>query len=121
MSDITAIPQAGTREASGRMPRDRAPAGHALVQLTLTRFREFLREPEALFWVFLFPIVLAAGLGLAFRNRPAEVLKMAATPQIVQSRKQEKLLDVQPLDSAAARDALRTGKVALVVEKDSAG
>ena len=47
---------------------------HPLFQLTLVRFREFLREPEALFWVFGFPLLLAAGLGLAFRNTPAEVL-----------------------------------------------
>ena len=44
---------------------------------------EFLREPEALFWVFVFPILLAAGLGIAFRNRPADVLPVAAsTPQL---------------------------------------
>ena len=47
-------------------------ANHPLWQLTLVRFREFLREPEALFWVFGFPLLLAAGLGLAFRNAPAE-------------------------------------------------
>ena len=35
---------------------------HPLWQLTLVRFREFLREPEALFWVFGFPLLLAAGL-----------------------------------------------------------
>jgi hypothetical protein len=49
---------------------------HPLVQLTLVRFREFIREPEALFWVFGFPLLLAAGLGLAFRNAPAEVLSV---------------------------------------------
>ena len=89
----------------------------SLVQLTVVRFREFRREPEALFWVFLFPILLAAGLGLAFRNRPAEVLKVAAvTPQIARSLGQEKLLDVQELDVKSARDALLAGKVALVAE-----
>ena len=50
---------------------------HPLVQLTLVRFREFIREPEAVFWVFVFPLLLAAGLGLAFRNTPAEVLNVA--------------------------------------------
>ncbi len=86
-------------------------ADGSLVQLTLVRFREFLREPEALFWVFLFPILLAAGLGLAFRNRPAEVLKVGAvTPEITQSLRGEKLLDVQQLDPRAAEDALRAGK-----------
>ena len=49
-------------------------ANHPLWQLTLVRFREFLREPEALIWVFGFPLLLAAGLGLAFRNAPAEVV-----------------------------------------------
>ena len=34
----------------------------ALVELTSVRFREFISEPEALFWVFIFPILLAAGL-----------------------------------------------------------
>ena len=33
-----------------------------IVQLVLVRFREFLREPEALFWVFIFPVLLTAGL-----------------------------------------------------------
>lgn len=46
----------------------------ALWQLTLVRWREFSREPEAIFWTFLFPILLAAGLGLAFRDRPPETL-----------------------------------------------
>src|SRR6266480_7583708 len=47
---------------------------HSLLQLTLVRFREFLREPEAVFWVFVFPILLAAILGLAFRSKPPEPL-----------------------------------------------
>ena len=42
----------------------------SLVQLTLVRFREFIRQPEAVFWTFVFPILLAVGLGLAFRSRP---------------------------------------------------
>src|SRR5262245_54018644 len=40
---------------------------HPLVELTLARFREFLREPEALFWVFAFPVILTLALGIAFR------------------------------------------------------
>ena len=47
---------------------------HSLVQLTLVRFKEFLREPEAVFWTFAFPVILAFGLGIAFRNKPADVL-----------------------------------------------
>ena len=50
---------------------------HPLVQLTLTRMREFYREPEAIFWVFGFPIVLAFALGIAFRNRGPGELRVA--------------------------------------------
>jgi ABC-type multidrug transport system permease subunit len=89
-------------------------ADRPLAQLTLVRFREFWREPEAIFWVFIFPILLAAGLGLAFRNRPPDVLKIAAvTPELARSLRQEKLLDVEQLSAPAAEAALRTGQVAL--------
>jgi ABC-type multidrug transport system permease subunit len=122
MSDVTAIPDIRPREAAAKSPRGTALADHPLVQLTLTRFREFLREPEALFWVFIFPILLAGGLGLAFRNRPAEVLKIATvTPELAQSLRQDKLLDVEQLSVPAAEEALRTGKVALLAVPGAAG
>ena len=115
MSETTAIADVRAREAAGKRPRGKSFADHALVQLTLVRFRETLREPEAMFWIFVFPILLAAGLGIAFRNRPPDVLKIATTaPQIAKSLEREKLLSVQQMDSSAAEDALRTGKVALL-------
>jgi len=112
--------------ATGAAARKPAPpatwTGHPLAQLTLVRFLEFLREPEALFWVFIFPILLAAGLGIAFRNRPADVLRIAAvTPQLAQVLRQEKLLDVAELPAAAAQTALRNGKVALLAEPAASG
>src|ERR1700731_1897904 len=121
MSDNT-IPDLRAREAAKKAPRGSSLADHPLVQLTLVRFREFVREPEALFWVFAFPILLAAGLGIAFRNRPAEVLKIAVvSPELAQSLRQEKLLEVQLLESGAAEEALRTGKVALLAAPGSPG
>jgi len=95
---------------------------HALVQLTLMRMREFIREPEALFWSMIFPIALAAGLGIAFRNRPPEVLKIAAvTPRLAEALRQEKLLDVTQLPPELAEQFIRTGKVALVAEPAAEG
>ena len=38
----------------------------ALTELVMLRVRTFLREPEALFWTFVFPILMAIGLGIAF-------------------------------------------------------
>ncbi len=103
---------------------DRARSGWAersLVQLTLVRYREFIREPEAVFWVFLFPILLAAGLGVAFRSRPAERTAVAvagtdsAAQAVAGALRRSGDLDVQLVPAPAADDSLRMGGVALVV------
>src|ERR1700676_5323440 len=107
MSDTAAIPGTRAKQELERSPRGTTVADHALVQLTLVRFREFLREPEALFWVFVFPILLAAGLGVAFRNRPAEVLKIATvSPALAESLSKEKLLDIEQYSGPSAEAAL---------------
>src|SRR5208282_1211858 len=41
--------------------------------LLWARILELWREPEVVFWVFVFPLLLAAGLGIAFRNKPADI------------------------------------------------
>jgi len=98
-----------------------------MVQLTLTRVREFVREPEAVFWTFIFPILLATGLGIAFRSRPAEVAKVAilATAPGADSLRialaRDSSLDVESLDDTAAATALRIGRVALVVVPQGGG
>ena len=102
------------------MPEPRSWRERAIVQLTLARFREFFREPEALFWTFVFPIIMAAGLGLAFRNKPAEVLKVAvvrtpAAAEVVAGLARDPHLDVRLLDDSVAARQLRTGKVSLLV------
>jgi len=43
---------------------------HPLVELTRARLLEFLRDPGAFFWVFVFPMLLAVALGIAFREGP---------------------------------------------------
>jgi ABC-2 type transport system permease protein len=122
MSETTAIPDIQARVAERKAPRGKTFASHPLVQLTIVRFLETLREPEALFWIFAFPILLAGGLGIAFRNRPAEVLKIATTNQVLaQSLQGEKLLAVELLDSNAAEEALRTGKIALLAVPNANG
>lgn len=89
---------------------------NSLVQLTLIRFREFMREPEAVFWTFIFPVLLAAGLGIAFRNRPPEMVKVATTdPAIRASLSREKTLSVELLDAKDAGEALRMGRVLVLI------
>ena len=90
---------------------------HPLFQLTLLRFREFIREPEAVFWGFAFPVLLSVGLGIAFRDQlPQPVHIAAVTPQLAQALKRDPLLAVDELSPEAARIALRNGKVLLVAE-----
>jgi ABC-2 type transport system permease protein len=39
------------------------------LQLTMCRIREFIREPEAIFWVYGFPLLMTLVLGIAFREK----------------------------------------------------
>ena len=87
----------------------------SLYQLTSVRFRLILREPEAIFWIFIFPILLAVGLGIAFRNRPADVLQVGATTtQLTQALAADKGLTAATMDEAAGTRALATGSILLL-------
>ena len=87
----------------------------SLYQLTMVRFRLFLREPEAIFWIFIFPILLAVGLGIAFRNRPADVLQVGATTaQLTQALTADKGLTAVTVDEAMGTHELATGQILLL-------
>jgi len=101
---------------------NRSWKGQALLQLTLLRVREFVREPEALFWTLVFPILITTGLGVAFRNQPAEVMRVAAIEtRVADALRKEPLLDVQELPREDAMGALRTGSIVLVAEQGPGG
>ena len=87
----------------------------SLYQLTMARFRLIWREPEAIFWIFIFPILLAVGLGIAFRNRPADVLQVGATTtQLTQALTRDKGLTAATMDEADGTRALATGRILLL-------
>jgi ABC-type multidrug transport system permease subunit len=94
----------------------------SLYQLTMVRFRLFLREPEAVFWIFIFPILLAVGLGIAFRNRPADVLQAGATTaQLTQALAADKGLTASTMDEAAGTRALATGSILVLAIQEPDG
>ena len=98
-----------------------------LVQLTRVRYREFFREPEAVFWVFIFPVLLAAGLGIAFRNRAPErtivavVQRQVADTSLAGALRRDVDLEIRVMSDSAAHEALRTGDVALVAVPANGG
>ncbi len=67
--------------------------------LLLARLKEMYREPEVVFWVFVFPILLALGLGIAFRNKPADVCRVA----VVDVPEAAKTIDLLRTASAAGK------------------
>ncbi|HYM82420.1 MAG TPA: ABC transporter permease [Candidatus Limnocylindria bacterium] len=127
--DVAAAPAAPkTTEARNEPPHaalgrlDRSP----LWQLTWTRTLAFLREPEAVFWVFAFPVLLSLALGIAFRNQGPQKLPVAvqAGPRDVELQRalsSAPELEVTRLDADEAQVALRRGKIAVLVRGESSG
>jgi ABC-type multidrug transport system permease subunit len=99
---------------------------HSLVQLTLARVREYIREPEAVFWTFFFPIVLAIALGIAFRGGGEVIVQVAvhsgaAANDVVEALRASGRAEVTVLAEVEANDALRRGDVAIVVIPEPGG
>jgi ABC-type multidrug transport system permease subunit len=94
---------------------------HPLVELTLMRVREFLREKEAVFWVFIFPVLMTFALGIAFRNTAPDktLIAIESGPK---ANETASLLSRSPeiaatvLSPGEAARALRSGKVSIVVK-----
>ncbi len=91
-----------------------------LVQLTRARVVEFLREPEALFWVFIFPVLLAVALGVAFRNQPPAPVPVGVEAGARAAERMAALaasdrIEPRQVDLATGERELRTGRLALVV------
>ena len=95
-------------------------------QLVLTHLRGYLREPEAIFWTYGFPLIMVVGLGLAFNTEgeaPTSftVTERAASHPFVKALEEDRSfwIDVLPIDEALTR--LRRNTTALVVSIDDSG
>ncbi len=98
----------------------------AFRELCLARWRETVREPEVVVWSIIFPVVLSVGLGVAFRNRPTDVVHVAVAEGPRAERTATSLrasggIEVLRLSDDAAAHALRMGRVALVVVAGPSG
>jgi len=92
--------------------------------LLMARMRELKREPEVVFWVFVFPLLLALGLGIAFRNKPGNAASIAIVQafgsedakNLLARSPQHDQFKVQLLYEADAHQGFRLGKFDLVIE-----
>jgi ABC-2 type transport system permease protein len=98
----------------------------AFAHLVMVRMKELKREPEVVFWVFGFPLLLALGLGIAFRNKPADVTFVAIVQGngaqdalfLIDRSPQKSSIRAEVLDKSGALKGFRLGKYDLVVESD---
>jgi ABC-2 type transport system permease protein len=99
---------------------NRGGARHPVVELTLARLHEFLREPEAMFWTFIFPIVISVALAVAFPGGRATPVLVGLEPGTAADAVRRALTadgdivvrELAPRDQARA---LREGRVHIVV------
>ena len=107
--------------ASGLSRTDRRTwTDRPLVQLTLARMREFIREPEAVFWTFGFPIVVSLALALAFPSRADRPVSVGLYPgtaseSLRSTLKGSRGITVREVRPEDERRALREGDVNVVV------
>lgn len=92
-----------------------------LWEMTVSRMKEFVRDPAALFWTFGFPVVLAVALGLAFRSAPPPAQRVAlvceqACDGLLRKLDDAAQLDVKSHTLAEALKRMSSGKVDLVVQ-----
>lgn len=100
---------------------NKRPTHHPLAELTIVRLKEFLREPDAVFWVFVFPLLLTVALGFAFREKPPEripvgVAEGPAAQQRLAALQKSPALQPRIYSEALGREELRRGRISLLVE-----
>ena len=98
----------------------RGGARHPLLELTFARLREFVREPEALFWMFIFPVVLSLALAAAFPSGSTSPVFVGLAPSPASASLRQTLsavpgIVVRDVTPAEELQALREGAVHLVV------
>src|SRR6267142_7097565 len=96
-----------------------------IIELSKSRMREFIREPEAIFWVFGFPLILTLALGFAFRAKAPERIPVgvAAGPyaqQRVAALAKSPALQPKIYEATEGQDALRRGKISILIEGNDA-
>src|SRR6266699_3077794 len=99
-------------------PPRRNPRWSGFLHILSVRMKELRREPEVVFWVFGFPILLALGLGIAFRNKPAGAIPVVIVSEpgaqdavsMIQRAPRGSSIHADVLDKVTAVRGFRLGK-----------
>src|SRR6202022_1659135 len=129
MSIAEPIPPAELKAKPPASPPKRNGRWAGYTHLLMARMKELKREPEVIFWVFVFPLLLAFGLGIAFRNKPADATSVVI---VTGPRAQGAValhgraappggFKIQVQDADTALRGFRLGKYDLVIEPDTQG
>ncbi len=97
-----------------------------LCQLILSNLRTYLREPEAIFWTYGFPILMIIGLGLAFSGKGEDtivfdILEGPGWEAAARAAEGHERFRVEVHGKSESLDRLRRNKTSLVVEPDPDG
>lgn len=92
-----------------------------LFELTLYRLKEFIREPDAVFWVLIFPLLLTLALGFAFREKPPDRIPVGVSEGPFAQRhltalQKSPALQPRIYPERAGREELRRGNISLLVD-----
>ena len=125
----TPIPKVEEPKPEPHAPAPRNARWAGFRHLLWARLLELKREPEIIFWVFVFPLLLALGLGIAFRGQPATAISLAVI-ESAETAKTVALLQASPayasihttvLDRQAALKGFQFGKFDLLLEPNADG
>ena len=105
-------------------PEPSPASRHPFLSLIAARVREFCREPTAIFWVYVFPLILVVALGVAFRNKPVGDFAVAVragdrAEQVRQTLERDSRFRVRVDTEQESRARLRTGRADLVIMPSS--
>src|SRR5688500_1829646 len=92
-----------------------------LFELTIYRLKEFIREPDAVFWVLIFPLLLTLALGFAFREKPPDRIPVGVAEGPFAQRhllalKKSPALQPRIYPEREGREELRRGNISLLVD-----
>ena len=99
---------------------------HPVYHLTVARILEFLRQPDAVFWSYFFPVIMVVALGLAFNRRQEPNIVVDISDEQIYSSIQTALkgqprIVIYQTTEEDAKTRLRTGRSDLLIERQADG